>query len=1059
MSELRFDDRVVLVTGAGNGLGKEYALMFAERGASVVVNDLGGDIKGEGKSSRAADVVVNEIRSKGGKAVANYDSVEDGEKVVKTALDNFGRIDVVVNNAGILRDRSFARTSDLDWDLIHRVHLRGSFQVTRAAWPHMKKQKYGRIIMTSSGAGLYGNFGQANYSAAKLGLIGLANTLAIEGEKYNIHTNTVVPMAGSRLTATVMPQYMIDALKPEYIAPLVVFMCHESCDENHTIFECGAGWAAQVRLQRSKGAIYKKKNLAATPEQVRDSWNNITDFTDADIPTTIQESTGLAMQALSVDENNERSIKPNNTSAVNVSQAIGHTQKSPNFTYGPDNIILYALGVGVSTKDEDYLKFLFEGSDEFCVLPTFAVIPAFAAMTGGFTNVPGLDIDPTKILHGEQYLELHKPLATEGTLHSESTVVDILDKGSGALIILNIKTFDEGNELVATTQFGSFVVGAGGFGGKRNSDKAMGQSIFDMYPRPEISLELEPLCCLKEISYCSQNKINSFIQQHKLMVTEHTLMVTEHKLTVTEHKLMVTEHILMVTEHKLMVTEHKFMVTEHKLTVTEHKLTVTEHKFMVTEHKFTVTEHKLMVTEHTLMVTEHKLMVTEHTLMVTEDKFMVTEHTLMVTEHKFMVTEHKLMVTEHKFMVTEHELMVTEHTLTVTEHKFMVTEHTLMVTEHKFMVTEHKLMVTEHKLTVIEHKLMVTEHKLTVTEHKSTVTEHKLTVTEHKLMVTEHKLTVTEHKLMVTEHKLTVIEHKLMVTEHKLMVTEHKLTVIEHKLMVTEHKLTVTEHKSTVTEHKLMVTEHKLTVIEHKLTVTEHKLTVTEHKLMVTEHKLMVTEHKLTVTEHKLMVTEHKLTVIAHKLTVIEHKLTVTEHKLMVRFAKTVLPGQTIKTEMWKEGNRIHMQCKVGETGEVCLSGAYIDLIGTAAAGTSATSQVTSSSPIDMIFQEMGKRMNDFPDLIKKVKGVYLYRMTDGKNPVAEYTVDLKTGNGEVYKGSPKQGKPDVTVTMAEQHFTDLMTQKLNPQQAFFQGKLKVSGNVGLLMKAGQLFQKHAPKL
>uniref|UniRef100_UPI0040388990 peroxisomal multifunctional enzyme type 2 n=1 Tax=Callospermophilus lateralis TaxID=76772 RepID=UPI0040388990 len=205
-SPLRFDGRVVLVTGAGGGLGRAYALAFAERGALVVVNDLGGDFKGVGKGSLAADKVVEEIKRKGGKAVANYDSVEAGEKVVKTALDAFGRIDVVVNNAGILRDRSFSRISDEDWDIIQRVHLRGSFQVTRAAWDHMKKQKYGRIIMTSSASGIYGNFGQANYSAAKLGILGLANTLAIEGRKNNIHCNTIAPNAGSRMTQTVMPE-------------------------------------------------------------------------------------------------------------------------------------------------------------------------------------------------------------------------------------------------------------------------------------------------------------------------------------------------------------------------------------------------------------------------------------------------------------------------------------------------------------------------------------------------------------------------------------------------------------------------------------------------------------------------------------------------------------------------------------------------------------------------------------------------------------------------------------------------------------------------------------
>jgi len=165
MSELRFDGRVAVVTGAARGLGREYALLLASRGAALVINDLGGNRSGEGNSTSAADDVVNEIRSKGGKAVADYNSVEDGEKIIKTAIDSFGRIDIVINNAGILRDKSFAKLSDQDWDLVHRVHLRGACMVTRAAWPYFQKQKYGRIIMTTSPAGIYGNFGQTNYSS------------------------------------------------------------------------------------------------------------------------------------------------------------------------------------------------------------------------------------------------------------------------------------------------------------------------------------------------------------------------------------------------------------------------------------------------------------------------------------------------------------------------------------------------------------------------------------------------------------------------------------------------------------------------------------------------------------------------------------------------------------------------------------------------------------------------------------------------------------------------------------------------------------------------------
>ncbi|XP_025971224.1 peroxisomal multifunctional enzyme type 2 isoform X1 [Dromaius novaehollandiae] len=474
---LRFDGRVVLVTGAGGGLGKAYALAFAERGASVIVNDLGGDFKGYGKSSSAADRVVNEIRAKGGKAVPNYDSVEDGEKLVKTALEAFGKIDIVVNNAGILRDRSFVRISDEDWDIIHRIHLRGSFLVTRAAWNHMKNQKFGRIIMTSSAAGIYGNFGQANYSAAKLGLLGLSNTIAIEGRKYNIHCNTIAPTAGSRLTQTIMPQDMVDAFKPEYVAPLVLWLCHESCQENGSLFEVGAGWIGKLRWERSLGAIVRGKNQPMTPEAVRDKWEKVCDFDNASKPRSIQESINVLNDALSQIES-QGNVSMHSTSsgsvissAVDTANIIGRELATKVYTYTHLEPILYALGVGMSTKDPDHLKFLFEGSEEFCCLPSFGVIPAQTSVFDGVPSLPGLNIDFTKMLHGEQYLELYKPLPTSGQLTSVSTIADILDKGSGAVLLVDVNTYC-GKELLCYNQFTVFFVGAGGLGGKRTSEKA-----------------------------------------------------------------------------------------------------------------------------------------------------------------------------------------------------------------------------------------------------------------------------------------------------------------------------------------------------------------------------------------------------------------------------------------------------------------------------------------------------------------------------------------------------------------------------------------------------------
>jgi len=288
--ELRFDGKVVIITGAGGGLGRVYALFFGSRGAKVVVNDLGGNTQGDGSSAKAADTVVNEIRAAGGTAVANYDSVEHGEKIVQTAVDAFGTVHIVINNAGILRDVSFAKMTDKDWDLINLVHVKGPYTVTRAAWPYFLKQSYGRVIMTTSAAGIYGNFGQANYSAAKLAQYGMANTLAIEGKKKNIHVNTIAPVAGSRMTETVMPPEMVKALKPEFICPLVAFLCHEKTPVTGELFEVGAGWVAKLRWERTKGHYFPHDQVL-TPEQVAEKWSTIVDFTGATHPTTLMEST------------------------------------------------------------------------------------------------------------------------------------------------------------------------------------------------------------------------------------------------------------------------------------------------------------------------------------------------------------------------------------------------------------------------------------------------------------------------------------------------------------------------------------------------------------------------------------------------------------------------------------------------------------------------------------------------------------------------------------------------------------------------------------------------
>jgi NAD(P)-dependent dehydrogenase (short-subunit alcohol dehydrogenase family) len=294
MSEaIRFQDQVVIVTGAGGGLGRAHALLFAKHGAKVVVNDLGGSTHGEGANASAAAKVVEEIRAAGGTAVANHDSVTDGEKIVQHALDSFGRVDVVVNNAGILRDKTFHKMEDADWDLVYKVHVEGAYKVTRAAWPHMREQNYGRVIFTASTSGIYGNFGQSNYGMAKLGLYGLTRTLAIEGRKNNILVNAIAPTGGTRMTEGLIPPQVFEQLKPELVSPLVVYLASQACEETSGLFEVGGGWIGKTRWERSLGTGFDPR-AGFSPEDVAEHWQQICDFDDAVHPADNLE----ALQAM-----------------------------------------------------------------------------------------------------------------------------------------------------------------------------------------------------------------------------------------------------------------------------------------------------------------------------------------------------------------------------------------------------------------------------------------------------------------------------------------------------------------------------------------------------------------------------------------------------------------------------------------------------------------------------------------------------------------------------------------------------------------------------------------
>jgi NAD(P)-dependent dehydrogenase (short-subunit alcohol dehydrogenase family) len=274
-------DRVVVVTGAGGGLGREYALTLAKEGASVVVNDLGGARDGTGAGSTMADQVVAEIKDGGGRAVANYDSVAEAagaENIIKTALDEFGAIHGVVSNAGILRDGTFHKMPFENWDAVLKVHLYGGYNVIRAAWPHFREQSFGRVVVATSTSGLFGNFGQANYSAAKLGLVGLINTLAQEGAKYNIKANAVAPIAATRMTQDILPPDVFEKLTPEYVAPVVAYLCSEEVPDTASVFIVGGGKVQRAALFENEGVTFSD---VPSVDDVAAKWNEIDDLSAA----------------------------------------------------------------------------------------------------------------------------------------------------------------------------------------------------------------------------------------------------------------------------------------------------------------------------------------------------------------------------------------------------------------------------------------------------------------------------------------------------------------------------------------------------------------------------------------------------------------------------------------------------------------------------------------------------------------------------------------------------------------------------------------------------------
>lgn len=465
--EIRYDGKVAIVTGAGNGLGRAHALLLGSRGAKVVVNDLGVTTAGLGSSSAAADAVVAEIQAMGGEAVADYHSVTEGEKIVATALEVFGTVDILINNAGILRDSSFHKMTEEQWDLIQDVHVKGAFRLTHAVWPIMRDRGYGRIVMTASGAGIFGNFGQCNYSTAKAALIGFASSLAIEGASKNICVNTIAPIAASRMVIAsgLFPEELHDKVKVEDVAPLVGWLCSETCQDTGGLFEVGGGFHAKYRWERSLGRVLHTETLS--PELVRDNWERITRF-DENAVHHANGGEGLKEVFARMD-----SPAKGGNAYVDM-EVAGNAVSHLETEYNQNDAALYALAVGAAKDplDRDELKYVNEFlGDDFRVLPTMAVLPAtevfLRAAKSGQPQLEGLNLPFAKGLHGEQFTLMYRPLPPAAKLKHTMRLKSAIDKGKSSVSVLAIETTDEHGTPLFYNEVTGFYPGVPGAGLER----------------------------------------------------------------------------------------------------------------------------------------------------------------------------------------------------------------------------------------------------------------------------------------------------------------------------------------------------------------------------------------------------------------------------------------------------------------------------------------------------------------------------------------------------------------------------------------------------------------
>lgn len=424
-------NKIVLITGAGAGLGKAHAMLLAKYGAIVVVNDI-----------RDPSPVVDEIHAAGGKAYADiHDASKDADSMISEIVKKFGRIDAIINNAGILRDKSFANMTDDQWNSVMQVHLMGTYKLCKAVWPYFSEQKSGHIVNITSTSGIYGSFGQANYSSAKMGILGLSRTLAIEGAKKNIKVNIVAPHAETAMTMTIFKSVDYNRFPPELVSPLLVLLCSNQCPTNGELYEVGGGWCGVTRLQTAKGLIAKDKD--ATPEYLRDHWKSVVDFSQGSVScSTIGEAVGHIFEQLgpAADDDEEEEEEEEEDDHEEEDRQLD-SKGNEIFKYTIRDVILYNLGVGAHA---DELQYVYENDSDFGPVETFGTVIPQRIKTVLDFNTLLKNFNPMLLLHGEHYLRIGQiPIPAHATVATLLFPVLVTNKGKkAALVVQGSSSYD-----------------------------------------------------------------------------------------------------------------------------------------------------------------------------------------------------------------------------------------------------------------------------------------------------------------------------------------------------------------------------------------------------------------------------------------------------------------------------------------------------------------------------------------------------------------------------------------------------------------------------------------